>query len=67
MRRKKLKEMIIHIMDKRFEDLQGNALWVLAHQNEDQVKNMRPRVDSIESAINTVWNLPMFKEYRGKQ
>lgn len=67
MRLKKLEKYINNLIEEKCKELMSKEVWILVHQNEDAVINMRPRLDATESAVNTMWSLPMFTEYRGKK
>jgi hypothetical protein len=67
MRRKKIEKHVEKIVKELVTDLHKTDVWVLLHTLENDMQFVRPKVEELESVVNTIWGLPMFKPYRGKK
>lgn len=66
MRGKKIQKYIDMLFKEKEEYINGAEFWSRVTNALRRLEALEDKMKSVESAVDTMWSLPMFKEYRGK-
>ena len=66
MRKAKLKALIHEMIEQECKMMSDSEIWNFTHWNRADIKEMKPKIEHLETTINNFWQLPIFKEYRGQ-
>lgn len=66
MRSKKISQYIDKLFKEKEQYINGAEFWNRVVNTMHKLDAMEQKIIELESAVNTIWSLPIFKAYRGK-
>lgn len=66
MRKKRIHKYIDILFEEKEKYINGAEFWNKVANALHRLEALEDKVVRLESVVNTMWSLPMFKEYRGR-